>query len=70
MLSLPHHKLKDMAELTGLKKFYSIKVILLHLVEDNNLYLKEIGMFSYLYVHQEMINLGNLYCSSINIQVT
>ena len=56
MLSLPHHKLKDMAELTGLKKFYSIKVILLHLVEDSNLYLKEIGMFSCLYIHQEMIN--------------
>ena len=50
MLSLPHHKLKDMAELTGVKKFYSIKVTLLHLVEDNNLYLKEIGMFSCLFI--------------------
>ena len=39
-----------MAELTGVKKFYSIKVTLLHLVEDNNLYLKEIGMFSCLFI--------------------
>lgn len=42
----PEHK--DMAELNRTENFYSIKNILLHLVEYNNLYLTEIRIFYWL----------------------
>ena len=51
------HKRLQKIEKYGLQEPSFLGECLLHLVEDSNLYLKEIGMFSYLYIHQEMINI-------------